>query len=59
LPLATATVTKGKQADAALQDWANALDGPKIEVDYLDIFGKRFHNDRAISTKQALAGNIP
>ena len=41
----------GATTDDALQDWSDALDGIKIEVDYLDIFGKTFHYARVISTK--------
>jgi hypothetical protein len=41
---------KGTTNDA-LQDWIDALDGIKIEVDYLDVFGKAFHYARLISTK--------
>ena len=37
--------------DDALRDWSDALDGIKIEIDYLDIFGKTFHYARVISTK--------
>jgi hypothetical protein len=47
LLLATANGT----TDDALQDWSDALDGIKIEIDYLDIFGKTFHYARVISTK--------
>ena len=51
LPMATAN-TKGKRkTDDALRDWADGLDGIKIEIDYLDILGKSFHYARVISTR--------
>ncbi|QOZ47671.1 hypothetical protein XH89_32470 [Bradyrhizobium sp. CCBAU 53340] len=43
-------VAEGKTAQA-LQDWSEALDGIKIEIRYLDIFGKTFRYDRVISIK--------
>jgi hypothetical protein len=49
--MATASATSNRSTDDALKDWTEALDGIIIEVDYLDIFGKRFHYARVILTK--------
>jgi hypothetical protein len=40
------------KSDKILRDWARALDGINIKIDYHDIFGKRFHYSRPISTKE-------
>ena len=51
LQMAAAKAKSNRTADNALQDWTDALDGIKIEVEYLDIFGKSFRYARDISTK--------
>jgi hypothetical protein len=51
LQMAAAKAKSNRTADNALQDWTDALDGIKIEVEYLDIFGKSFRYARVISTK--------
>ena len=51
LLLATAKATNQSKAGDALKDWTNALEGVKIVVEYLDIFGEKFQYTRVISTR--------
>lgn len=48
LLLAQATPINGKD-DEALVDWAASLDGLRIDVEYLDIFGKKFRYERVFA----------
>jgi hypothetical protein len=52
LPLGGA-IAKGNRAEEAVRDWSNSLEGIKIELEYLDLFGKQFHYNRLISMKGA------
>ena len=52
-PIAVAGTRAKRKTDDALSDWADALEGIRIEIDYLDIFGKSFRYARTISTKTA------
>jgi hypothetical protein len=51
IPMVFASQKGGHKGDKILRDWAKALDGINIEIDYHDIFGKGFHYSRVISTK--------
>jgi hypothetical protein len=51
LTMVIVKTTAHRQASDALQDWTDKLDGIKIQIDYSDIFGKRFSYARIISTK--------
>jgi hypothetical protein len=49
--MVVANVKNSRKAQDAARDWITALDGITIEVEYLDIFGKRFPHSRVISIK--------
>ena len=51
LKMVFANVKNGRNTQDALRDWIAGLDGIKIEIDYLDVFGKPFKYSRVISTK--------
>jgi len=50
-PIVAANARPGRAAEDAVRDWSEALEGIRIEIDYLDIFGKTFRYARAISTR--------
>jgi hypothetical protein len=50
-PIVAANARPGGTAEDAVRDWSEALEGIKIEIDYLDIFGKAFRYARVISTR--------
>jgi hypothetical protein len=49
-PIAAVKPKAHRKGEDALRDWTKALDGIKIEIHYLDIFGKRFDYVRVFST---------
>jgi hypothetical protein len=47
-PIAAVKTRLHRKAADALHDWTKALDGIKVEIHYLDIFGKRFSYVRVL-----------